>query len=72
MADKRMFSSKIINSDAFIEMSPMARLLYFSLALHADDDGFTNSIRREMKIVGAQDTDLNELIDNKFIINFDS
>lgn len=72
MADKRMFSSKIIDSDAFIEMSPMARLLYFSLALHADDDGFTNSIRREMKIVGAQDTDLNELIDNKFIIKFDS
>ena len=72
MADKRMFSSKIIDSDAFIEMSPMARLLYFSLALHADDDGFTNSIRREMKIVGAQDTDLKELIDNKFIIKFDS
>ena len=72
MAEKRMFSSKIIDSDAFIEMSPMARLLYFSLALHADDDGFTNSIRREMKIVGAQDTDLNELIDNKFIIKFDS
>ena len=72
MADKRMFSSKIIDSDAFIEMSPMARLLYFSLALHADDDGFTNSIRREMKIVGAQDSDLKELIDNKFIIQFDS
>ena len=72
MAEKRMFSSKIIDSDAFIEMSPMARLLYFSLALHADDDGFTNSIRREMKIVGAQDTDLKELIDNKFIIKFDS
>ena len=38
MADKRMFSSKIIDSDAFIEMSPMARLLYFNLSLHADDD----------------------------------
>ena len=72
MADKRMFSSKIIDSDAFIDMSPMARLLYFNLSLHADDDGFTNSARREMKIVGAQDTDLNELIDNKFIIKFDS
>ena len=72
MADKRMFSSKIIDSDAFIDMSPMARLLYFNLSLHADDDGFTNSARREMKIVGAQDTDLKELIDNKFIIKFDS
>ena len=72
MADKRMFSSKIIDSDAFIEMSPMARLLYFNLSLHADDDGFTNSARREMKIVGAQDSDLDELVDNKFVIRFDS
>ena len=72
MADKRMFSSKIIDSDAFIEMSPMARLLYFNLSLHADDDGFTNSARREMKIVGAQDSDLNELVDKRFVIRFDS
>ena len=72
MAEQRMFSSKIIDSDAFIAMSPLARLLYFTLALHADDDGSTNSIRREMKIVGAQDTDRNELIDNTFIIKFDS
>ena len=72
MADKRMFSSKIIDSDAFIEMSPMARLLYFNLSLHADDDGFTNSARREMKIVGAQDSDLDELVDNKFVIRFES
>lgn len=72
MADKRMFSSKIIDSDAFIEMSPMARLLYFNLSLHADDDGFTNSTRREMKIVGAQDSDLDELVDKRFVIRFDS
>ena len=72
MADKRMFSSKIIDSDAFIEMSPMARLLYFNLSLHADDDGFTNSARREMKIVGAQDSDLDELVDKRFVIRFDS
>ena len=72
MADKRMFSSKIIDSDAFIEMSPMARLLYFNLSLHADDDGFTNSVRREMKIVGASDSDLDELISKRFVIRFDS
>ena len=72
MADKRMFSSKIIDSDAFIEMSPMARLLYFNLSIHADDDGFTNSVRREMKIVGASDSDLDELISKRFVIRFDS
>lgn len=72
MADKRMFSSKIINSDAFIEMSPMARILYFNLSLSADDDGFTNSVKREMRISGAQNSDLKELIDKKFVIQFDS
>ena len=72
MADKRMFSSKIIDSDAFIDMSPMARLLYFNLSIHADDDGFTNSVRREMKIVGASDSDLDELISKRFVIRFDS
>ena len=72
MADKRMFSSKIINSDAFIEMSPMARILYFNLSLSADDDGFTNSIKREMRITGAKESDLKELVDKKFVIQFDS
>lgn len=72
MADKRMFSSKIINSDAFIEMSPMARILYFNLSLSADDDGFTNSIKREMRITGAEESDLKELVDKKFVIQFDS
>ena len=72
MADKRMSSSKIINSDAFIEMSPMASILYFNLSLSADDDGFTNSIKREMRITGAKESDLKELVDKKFVIQFDS
>ena len=72
MANKRMFSSSIIDSDAFIEMSPMARILYFNLSLSADDDGFTNSIKREMRITGAKESDLKELVDKKFVIQFDS
>ena len=72
MANKRMFSSSIIDSDAFIEMSPMARLLYINLSMHADDDGFTNSTKREMRIIGASDSDLDELVEKRFVIRFDS
>jgi hypothetical protein len=42
MAQRRMFSQKIIGSDAFLEMSVSARELYFQLGMYADDDGFIN------------------------------
>ena len=72
MADKRMFSSKIIDSDAFIEMSPTARLLYYDMGMRADDDGFIDSPKKIMRIIGASDSDLKELIDNGFVLRFDS
>lgn len=40
MAEKRMFSTKIINSDPFKEMPLSAQALYFHLGMNADDEGF--------------------------------
>ena len=40
MANKRMYSKDITDSDPFIEMSSAAQALYFHLNQGADDDGF--------------------------------
>ena len=53
MAERRMFAKSIIDSDAFIEMPMSARLLYYDLSMRRDDDGFVNSPRKIMRIIGA-------------------
>lgn len=70
MAEKRMFSKRIIDSDAFLDMPISARLLYYDLAMRADDDGFVNSPKKIIKIVGASNDDMNILIMRKFILYF--
>lgn len=72
MAERRMFAKTIIDSDAFIDMPISARLLYYDLAMRADDDGFVNSPKKIMKFVGASVDDMNVLIARQFIISFES
>lgn len=43
MAERRMFSKTIINSDLFLDLPSSAQNLYFHLSLNADDEGFVNS-----------------------------
>ena len=72
MAERRMFAKTIIDSDAFLDMPVTARLLYYDLGMRADDDGFVNSPKKIMRVVGASQDDMNILIMRKFIIPFDS
>lgn len=72
MAERRMFAKSIIDSDAFLEMPISSQCLYFHLAMRADDDGFINSPKKIMKIVGASDDDMNILIAKKFVLVFES
>ena len=72
MANRRMFAKTIIDSDAFLDMPPSSQVLYFHLAMRADDDGFINNPKTIMRIVGAKDDDIKLLIAKKFIIPFDS
>lgn len=67
-----MFSKTIIDSDSFLDMPISARLLYYDLAMRADDDGFINSPKKIMKFIGATNDDMNILIMRKFIIPFDN
>ena len=72
MAERRMFAKTIVDSDMFIDMPMSARLLYYDLAMRADDDGFVNSPKKIMRFVGASMDDMNILIAKQFIIPFES
>ena len=72
MAERRMFSKTIIDSDMFLDMSMSAQCLYFHLGMRADDDGFVNNPNRIMRIVGASSNDMSDLVTKRLIIPFDS
>ena len=71
MANKRMFTMKIVDSDAFLDMPLSAQCLYFHLNMRADDDGFIGNPKRIMKIVGASEDDLKLLIAKRFLLCFE-
>ncbi len=72
MAEKRMFSLSVIDSDDFTSMPATTQLLYFHLAMRADDDGFVNKPRQIMSFVGAKDDDMKVLISKQYVIPFDN
>jgi hypothetical protein len=72
MAEKRMFTQKIIDSDAFLDMPLSTQALYFHLNMRADDDGFINNPKRIQRTVGASEDDLKLLIAKRFVICFEN
>ena len=72
MAEKRMFTQKIIDSDAFLDMPLSTQSLYFHLNMRADDDGFINNPKRIQRTIGASDDDLKLLIAKRFVICFEN
>lgn len=71
LAQKRMFTMKIVDSDAFLEMPLSTQCLYFHLNMRADDDGFIGNPKRIMKITGASEDDLRLLIAKRFVLTFE-
>ncbi|MBR3705642.1 MAG: DNA replication protein [Firmicutes bacterium] len=72
MADRRMFTKKIIDSDAFLDMPLSTQCLYFHLNMQADDDGFLNNPRKIQRMIGASDDDLKLLITKRFLLAFEN
>lgn len=72
MAQKRMFSKMITNSDDFLEMPDSSQNLYFHLSMNADDDGFINNWKSILRMTGHKEDDLKVLIAKSFIIPFES
>ena len=71
MANKRMYSKDVTDSDAFIELSSAAQALYFHLNQGADDDGFNNQVSMAMWKAHASTDDLKVLLAKNFIIRFE-
>ena len=72
MAERRMFTQKIVDSDAFLDMPLSSQALYFHLNMRADDDGFINNPKKVMRMVGASDDDLKLLLTKRFVLGFES
>ncbi|MFV0497241.1 MAG: hypothetical protein ACK5L0_03595 [Candidatus Fimivivens sp.] len=72
MAERRMFSKTVIDSDAFLDMPLSTQALYFHLSMRADDDGFVNNPKKIQRMIGAADGDLKILVVKRFVIAFDS
>lgn len=72
MANKRMFSTNILESDAFVDMPASSQCLYIHLCLNADDDGFIGSPKRVMRMVNAHEDDLKVLVTKRFLLTFQS
>lgn len=72
MANKRMFSNAVIDSDAFLDMPLSAQALYFHLGLKADDDGFIGNPRRIRRNITASEDDLRLLVAKGFCLAFET
>lgn len=72
MANKRMFSVDVVETDAFLELPSKSQLLYFHLGMRADDDGFVSSPRTIMRTTGCTARDLKRLEAAGYVISFDS
>lgn len=72
MANRRMFSLDVVDTDRFLDMSASAQALYFHLGMRADDDGFVSSPRKIAKASNCGLDDLTLLAAKGFIIPFES
>ena len=72
MAQRRMFSKKITETDLFLDMPMSAQCLYFHLNMSADDDGFIGNAKTIRRMIGASEDDLKLLLAKEFLIPFDN
>ncbi len=85
MADKRMFSLKVIDDDRFLELPLAAQTLYFQFCMRADDEGFLNGVKRLRRSLVLTDDDeqaardqkaledgYKALVDSGYILAFES
>lgn len=70
MANKRMFSKEVTNSDEFLDMPLSSQALYFHLGMNADDDWFVQP-RSIMRLIQAKDDEMRILIARRFVIEFE-
>ena len=71
MANRRMFSKEITNTDRFQSLKLSAQALYFHLGMNADDDGFVGNPISITRSIGADATDIRTLAENGYLIQME-
>ena len=71
MAQRRMFSQKVTETDKFLDMGLTAQSLYFHLGMNADDDGFVCNPKSIKRMIGASEDDLKALVEKDYLIVFE-
>ena len=69
MAKRRMFDERVVGSDSFFKLSPVAQNLYFRLNMKADDDGICDSVVAAMRITNSEAKDLQSLVKRGFLLH---
>lgn len=72
MANRRMFSRDVVETDKFLGMPLTTQALYFHLGMEADDDGFVSSPKKVQRSVGCTEGDLKHLAACGYIIPFEN
>lgn len=72
MAERRMFTKRVTDDDHFMGLSASAQALYLHLSMAADDDGFCNQIAVCMFKAHASTSDLEALLANRYLYQFDN
>ena len=72
MANKRMFSVDVTETDSFLDMPLTAQALYFHLGMRGDGGGFVSNPRSVMRVAGCNEADLKTLEESGYIITFRS
>lgn len=66
MAERRMFSKRVVRSARFLKMPSSSRDLYWQLGIEADDDGIVEAFN-VMRLIGASEDDLRILVAKNFV-----
>lgn len=72
MAQRRMFSLQVVETDRFLDLPVSAQCLYFHLGMHGDDDGFVSSPNGITRGCGCTGEDLELLSAAGLIHRLDS
>ena len=67
-----MFSKKVTDTDAFLDMPLSTQALYFHLNMHADDDGFIDNTKTIQRMIGSSDDDRKLLVAKQFLLPFEN
>lgn len=72
MAEKRMFSLSVVDTDWFLDLPLSSQALYFHLNMRADDDGFVDSPKSIIRKIGANANDYQLLLAKRFLLEFEN